>query len=192
MDWWWQLRFAWRRPGYAEAREFLLAHLPRGGTCVEIGVFKGEFSAAILRLNQPRRLFLIDTWSPDAIDLANFDADSICASVRDRFADAIRAGTVTVIREPSATAAARFSDTSLDWIYIDGDHRYDAVRQDLELYFPKLRIGGYIVCDDYHYAGNFGDGVTRAVDEFMARRMCRKVFKRRSQFVMRKLSDESR
>ena len=43
------------------------------------------------------------------------------------------------------------------------------------------------MCDDYDYAGNWADGVTRAVDEIMDRGTCRKIFKRRSQFVMQRI-----
>ena len=186
MDWWWSFRFLGRRPGYAEVREFLLAHLPQGGVCAEIGVFKGDFSEAILHVNRPRKLHLIDPWYPGAADLPNLDADATHASICERFASEIATDTVVMHREPSSAAAAHFLDATFDWIYIDGDHHYDTVRQDLDLYLPKVKAGGYIVCDDYHFAGNFDDGVTRAVDEFIARGRCRKVFKRRSQFVMRK------
>jgi predicted O-methyltransferase YrrM len=187
MDWWWRYRFAGRRPSYDEMREFLLAHLPQHGVCAEIGVFKGNFSEAILHHNRPRQLYLIDPWYSGAADLPKLDADAIHASVRERFASEIATATVVLNREPSADASRRFDDNFFDWIYVDGDHHYDAVKQDLELYFPKVKTGGYIVCDDYHFAGNHDDGVTRAVDEFMTRGVCRKVFKRRSQFVMRKL-----
>jgi len=50
----------------------------------------------------------------------------------------------------------------------------------------KLKAAGYIVCDDYHHAGFWEDGVTRAVDEFVASGRAQRIFKRRSQFVMRK------
>ena len=59
-------------------------------------------------------------------------------------------------------AAGEFPDCFFDWVYIDGNHSYEAVRQDLELYWRKLKPGGYIVCDDYHHAGFWDDGVTRA------------------------------
>jgi len=90
------------------------------------------------------------------------------------------------MRETSADAARKFQDASLDWIYIDGDHRYEAVKNDLDKYFPKVKPGGFIICDDYHYAGHWEDGVTKAVDEFMMRGLVKKIFQRRSQFVMRK------
>jgi predicted O-methyltransferase YrrM len=50
-----------------------------------------------------------------------------------------------------------------DWIYIDGDHSYEIVKQDLVAAHKKLAKGGMIVCDDY---GN-PCGVKQAVDEFV-------------------------
>jgi predicted O-methyltransferase YrrM len=173
----WRLRFIARRPSREELRNFILARMPRGGVCAEIGVAHGNFSASILAIARPRRLSLIDPW---------ISRPELEESVRARFADEIRAGRVEVIHSTSEAASGKFADQSLDWLYIDGNHNYEFVRKDLELYFPKVKRGGYIVCDDYHYAGKWNDGVTRAVDEFMTTRRCRRIFKRRSQFVMRK------
>jgi cephalosporin hydroxylase len=74
--------------------------------------------------------------------------------VHERFACEIVTQTIIVCREPSSTAIKR-SHFTFDWIYIDGDHHYEAVLQDLELYFPKVKVGGYIVYDDYDFACNF-------------------------------------
>jgi precorrin-6B methylase 2 len=46
-------------------------------------------------------------------------------------------------------AAAQFPDQSLDLIFIDGNHQYDAVLQDLHAWYPKLRSGGLLAGDDY-------------------------------------------
>jgi predicted O-methyltransferase YrrM len=82
-------------------------------------------------------------------------------------------------------AAASFSDESLDWVYIDGDHSYEAVKRDLEAYYRVVKPGGFIAGDDYGAAnGWFGDGVTRAVDEFAAR--CADVTIIGSQFLLTK------
>jgi predicted O-methyltransferase YrrM len=174
----WRLRFLGRRPSRAELRDFLLARMPRGGVCAEIGVAHGNFTARILAIARPRRLYLIDPW------LSHPERER---EVRERFAAEIRAGTIEVLHATSEDACANIADGSLDWLYVDGNHNYEFVRKDLELYCPKVRRGGYIVCDDYHYAGRWNDGVTRAVDEFMASGRCARIFKRRSQFVMRKL-----
>ncbi len=66
-----------------------------------------------------------------------------------------------LIREPSVAAASHFNDESLDCIFIDGDHRYEAVMQDLQAWFPKLKPGHLILGDDY-WIGS----VAAAVDQF--------------------------
>lgn len=51
----------------------------------------------------------------------------------------------------------------LDFVYIDGNHDYQYVKQDLELYYPKVVDGGVLGGHDFY--GNF-QGVVRAVIEF--------------------------
>ena len=186
MAFWWGLRFIGRRPERGEVRDFIIRQMPRGGVAAEIGVDQGVFSERILELARPRKLYLIDPWFPDPTGTRVPSPEERFSMVRGRFAAQLDRGVVELIRKPSETAVARFADQSLDWVYIDGNHHYEFVKRDLELYFPKVRRGGFIVCDDYHFAGTFDDDVTRAVDEFMTFELCRKVFKRRSQFVMRK------
>ena len=36
----------------------------------------------------------------------------------------------------------------LDFVYIDGNHSYDFVKRDVELYGPKLKLGGILGFDD--------------------------------------------
>lgn len=67
----------------------------------------------------------------------------------------------------SSEAADIVSKTvdSIRMIYIDGEHTYDAVKQDLDCYAPLLSKGGIIAFDDY--SPRF-DGVKRAIDEHLA------------------------
>jgi predicted O-methyltransferase YrrM len=44
----------------------------------------------------------------------------------------------------------------LDFLFIDGDHRYDAVKTDLEMYLPLVRKGGKIALHDINYAEEGG------------------------------------
>ena len=55
---------------------------------------------------------------------------------------------------------------SLDLVFIDGDHSYDAVVDDIEAWEPKVRPGG--VLGGHDFAVNF-EGVIRAVTEWVAR-----------------------
>lgn len=69
---------------------------------------------------------------------------------------------ITKIKKPSVQAADRFFDSaSLDAVYIDGDHRYDAVKADIRAWWPKVRVGGVIAGHDFY------DDIARAVRELL-------------------------
>jgi hypothetical protein len=53
----------------------------------------------------------------------------------------------------------------VDFVFIDGNHTYDYVKKDIDLYWPKIRRHGFLCGHDY--TGGH-PGVTQAVDEFSA------------------------
>lgn len=61
---------------------------------------------------------------------------------------------------------SHFAPRSIDCVFIDGDHSYQAVRDDIINYSSILKPGGYFIFDDY---SRYYEGVVRAVDE-LARR----------------------
>lgn len=64
-------------------------------------------------------------------------------------------------KESSSVTDNEIPDCSLDAIFIDGDHSYKAVLNDLEKYWKKIRIGGQMLGDDYLMSD-----VSTAVNEF--------------------------
>jgi len=59
-----------------------------------------------------------------------------------------------------------FPNGFFDLVFIDAEHTYDAVKKDIELWWPLLRSGGFICGHDYW--GEYGaryPGVKKAVDE---------------------------
>ena len=147
----------------------------------EIGVWKGDFSAKILTVAKPAVLHLIDPWQfepgPDyqealyggRLESGQSDMDAVYEAVTHRFAAECLAGTVTIHRAPSIAVAPTFPDRSFDWVYIDGNHRYEFVQADLEAWWPKVKAGGIVAGDDYRNGGWWEGGVKRAVDKFVAR-----------------------
>jgi hypothetical protein len=142
----WRLRFVGRRPEREEVREFILRRMPQRGVVAEIGVDLGDFSEKILALNRPRELHLIDPWTAESGEYRQRQADGVAsdsprklatvarfAVVRDRFASEIDGGGVMLHRANSDIAGGQFPDRFFDWVYIDGNHSYEAVRQDLDL-----------------------------------------------------------
>lgn len=69
---------------------------------------------------------------------------------------------VKMLREESVNAAGTFKDESVDFIFVDGDHSYDATLADCEAYYPKLKKGGIFCGHDYQTI----ESVKRSVDEF--------------------------
>ena len=102
--------------------------------------------------------------------------DAIHEAALRRFAAQVRSGVVVVHRCESAAVAQHFEDDYFDWVYIDGNHLYEYVQRDLEILAPKVKRGGLIAGDDYASAGWWGDGVRRAVDEFVQSGGCEVVF----------------
>jgi hypothetical protein len=154
-------------------RREVLAALPVGGVGVEVGVWEGAFSAQLLRVARPARLYLVDPWAFDKNNprawyggkkaLDQRDMDLVYKGVHDRFAEDER---VRLLRMTSDKAYEVILELDrLDWAYIDGDHSYEAVRRDIELYRGLLKPGGILAGDDYNNSGWWGDGVRRAVDE---------------------------
>jgi hypothetical protein len=158
----------------------VVSRLPPGGAGAEIGTWQGDFSAQLLKRAKPRRLYLIDPWEHrteatyeraffgDRIPGGQAKMDAIHNSVRRRFGGPIASGQVIVLRARSAEAAGQVEP--LDWVYIDGDHTYEAVKADLERFYERLKPRGVMAGDDYGMVGWWEDGVTRAVDEFVASR----------------------
>ena len=178
-------------------RRRLLARLPDGAVCAEIGTWRGDFAAQILSSARPLKLHLIDPWQhreEETYERAMFggsardgqqEMEAIYQGVLDRFRVNIDRGQVELHRSRSLEAAATFPDGALDWAYIDGDHTYEAVKADLEAYYRTVKPGGFLAGDDYGEPGWWEDGVTRAVDEFAAASELTVIG---SQFLLRKPS----
>ena len=68
---------------------------------------------------------------------------------------------ITLIVDFSEFAVDKIKE-ELDFVYIDGNHRYPYVKKDIDLYYPKIKSGGIIGGHDFKYDEQ---GVVRAVIE---------------------------
>lgn len=121
---------------------------------VEVGSWSGE-SAEIL-CQYAARLYCVDPWRNGDGAEHEFIFDQRMAAYDN----------VTKIKTTSAVAASRFAPQSLDFVYIDGLHDYEHVSQDLLLWLPKLRNGGWLAGHDYDDHPLHAD-VVRAVNDII-------------------------
>lgn len=119
----------------------------------EVGVWKGEFAERLLTsLKEIETYTLIDPWK-------HLDSWNKPANVNNDEFEEIReealsrtksfAGKIREIREHTLRAAETIDQSSLDFIYIDGDHTLRGITLDLHAMLPKLKPGGYIGGDDF-------------------------------------------
>lgn len=125
---------------------------------LEIGSWKGRSTIVLAGTVQPHdgRIFAIDTWmgSPGVphhecakkIDIFSIFKNNLQTLGLESF--------VHPLVMDSFIASKIFAYNVLDLIFIDGDHRYERVRQDISLWLPKLRYGGILCghdCEGYYW-----------------------------------------
>jgi len=147
-------------------------------TCraIEIGTHRGYFAEKFLEVWEGQELCCVDPWTiPDGYET---QAKYLSGNGKDReddfrwakrMAEAYKSR-VTLIRKLSVDALSLFENEYFDFVYLDGDHREDAVRLDLDCWFEKLKPGGIIAGHDIvcGSAGedDWGIGIRKAVGDF--------------------------
>jgi len=142
-------------------------------------VQRGIFSEHLLRYWKGKTLHCIDPWMPFDPPAGLPVKDNVPGQTHEMYyaetlARLRRFGPrAHILRATSKEAAPQFADGALDFVFIDAQHHYAAVKEDLELWYPKVRQGGLLCGHDWlldygppHY------GVKKAVLEFVERNGC--------------------
>lgn len=139
------------------------------GVGVEIGVAEGWYSSKIMELGKVNRMYGVDPYSPhqgyrDYTRETTYNRLQSKAHERlDKYPD------YNFIQAYSVDAVQRFEDNSLDFVYVDGDHSYEAVIKDITMWIGKVKSGGILAGDDYIKSDRdkrFYDVIT-AVDDYV-------------------------
>ena len=130
---------------------------------LEVGVAYGFHAEAFLESLPDARYTGIDPYvtsydpgDPFAGDVA-FLMESDGQESMDRLYDAVKdrlqrfGSRAQLLRHASADAADLVRDESQDLIFVDGDHRLEAITTDLRVWWPKLRSGGVLLGDDFDW-----------------------------------------
>jgi hypothetical protein len=126
------------------------------GVFVEVGTWTGSFSRRLLESTTCKKLYCVDPYKhfdddiyPDAINNHTQESfDQVYKSTQkslECFGDRVE-----FIRLCSSEAVKFFENESLDFVYIDGNHDYKIVEEDIRLWYPKVKKGGYLCGDDIY------------------------------------------
>jgi len=129
----------------------------------EIGVYKAKTTRYILTscADMIEEYWAIDPYVPYEQMQADWDKlyGQLCSYM-------IRYSQLKVMKLTSAEAALLFPKQYFDLVFIDADHSYDSIKEDIYLWKPLVRKGGILSGHDYKKGGKFPFwGVQVAVDE---------------------------
>ena len=134
---------------------------------VEVGVDRGEFSNCFLNRWYGQTYYGVDSYRAhcDAPEAREGDFQSACI----RYERHSRRAHLVRVRSIEAPLVLKetYMTTVFDFGYIDAEHDYLSVVQDIEIWWPLISKNGILAGHDY--APGMHDGVVRAVDEFAER-----------------------
>ena len=122
------------------------------GYGAEVGVFRGDFSAEILKKWRGKKLYLIDSWRyfNNEVDISNVRWCGQVANFSDTLFQTYKyAEKSTIIRDLSLEAVRLFKDAFFDFVYLDAGHRFENVSADIREWYKKVKPGGYLMGHDY-------------------------------------------
>jgi predicted O-methyltransferase YrrM len=131
----------------------------------EVGVAYGGHACDILTKTKVETLYCIDPYA------AEFHPHLAQAGVLELYFLRVKTrmsdfgNRVYILRDYSLSAANRFQDNELDFVFIDADHTYESTKADIVAWYQKVRVGGILGGDDY---ATQWPGVPQAVNEFVA------------------------
>lgn len=152
--------------------EYIFDKKPDAHIWCEIGSGMGESASIMLGFSKIHKLFCIDNWSitnnyfQEFHTPANFDVDF--SKMKDifykRLSSQISKNRCIPIYGRSDDLALTADIDSIDVVYIDAEHTFEAVKKDLNIWFNKINSGGFLCGHDYTHCW---PGVIKAVNEFV-------------------------
>ena len=153
---------------YLNLYKSMVEKFSSGSKFVEIGSWKGKSSAymavEIANSNKNIDFYCVDTWE-GSIEHKN---NTEISMLYDIFLNNMKPveSYYTPLKMKSLDAVSRFGDHSLDFVFIDGSHEYEDVKEDIKAWLPKVKPGGILAGHDYYIKGtDWFPGVKRAVNE---------------------------
>lgn len=142
--------------------QFIHKTLGTGLVGVEIGIWDGGNAEAVLNYIYPDHYYMVDPYR--VYSGSNTTLESYERTFAEMSSKFSRYSSAIILRMTSEEAA-KAVENDLDFVYIDGAHDLDNKMLDLEIWYPKVKIGGIICGDDFNIPS-----VREAVEKFTKER----------------------
>ena len=161
--------------GYFETFGSLIEKVGPNPTIGELGCHEGSSTKALARIARERKglLVAIDWFEGSKVD----DRFVVVPGHKEEFWNNMKEFNFVLFPVESGIAASIIKDETFDFFWIDADHRYHAIKRDIELWLSKVKKGGILAGHDYDrdtfkeefierdYEEGAHHGVTKAVNE---------------------------
>lgn len=137
----------------------------------EIGVLSGKYSEVLCRSNPNAKIYSIDSWLSYSEFPDFFEKNKLTDSYNLAVKILAKYKNNKIIKKTSMEAVRDFADESLDFVYIDANHTFEYVFEDITQWAKKVRKGGIVAGHDFeeHIVKRaFGDAKV-ALDLYMRR-----------------------
>lgn len=154
----------WFNDQQQKVYQYLISQTPENGTFVEIGAWLGKSSSYLADNTRNLDVIIIDTWEGSPNERHTNHKLATQTDIYEIFKENMGDRVYKSIRGLSVEVSKQFDDNSLDTVFIDATHTYEAVKEDIAAWLPKVKIGGILAGDDYVKPW---PGVIKAVDEVL-------------------------
>ena len=135
---------------------------------VEIGVYRGEYTELLAKSGM--KIYGVDPWlAYDGYPYHGTDEEQPAhnKNYEETKKRLVPYTNVTLIRKTSMDALKDFEDESIDFCYIDGNHSFRYVADDMCEWIKKIKKGGFLCGHDYIYANPLSFHVRHVVDAYV-------------------------
>jgi predicted O-methyltransferase YrrM len=151
---------------HATLPQMMKQYAPNCTKGAELGVAFGSMTSSLLSEIPSLSMICVDSYKPyDVTDIMTLDEprhEQLFQFTSERLKEE-HPNRFSILRMSSDDALGLVDDESLDFVFIDACHQYDAVKKDIQNWQKKVRRGGVISGHDYATAWT---GVTKAVNEY--------------------------
>jgi FkbM family methyltransferase len=155
--------------GWLAAFRESVKDLPKFNFMLEVGSYEGLTAKYMCEnmLEEGGRMIVVDPLKDYYTKEDDNNAYPYFKQQYQRFLRNTRRLPIELFRDDSRTVLPKFHAFRFDFIYIDGNHEGEVVYRDSVNCFPILKVGGYLLWDDYDiYTEDTKAGIDRFLNEY--------------------------